>query len=200
LDARVLIFTIAISLLTGVLAGLAPALKTSRWHLSETLKEGGRGGEQRARPCAQPSWSQSRWRCAVPFDRAGLMIRSLSALWRVDPGFRPDNVLTFSLSLSPSMRTGSPDATRLLLRSLADQIASSPGIRGGFILGRPQFPWRARMTFSFGSRVSQTGESERMSMALVYRVEPGYLNGHGCSGSNTALLHRSDDQRLRPSW
>src|SRR5207247_10379556 len=43
LDARVMIFALAISLLTGILCGLVPALKTSRWHLSETLKEGGRG-------------------------------------------------------------------------------------------------------------------------------------------------------------
>jgi len=138
LDARVLIFTIAISLLTGVLAGLAPALKTSRWHLSETLKEGGRGRAARA-ACASHHVTVEMALALVLLIGAGLMIRSLSALWRVDPGFRPDNVLTFSLSLSPSMRTGSPDATRAALRELSDQIASSPGIRA--FHSRPaQFP------------------------------------------------------------
>ena len=40
---------------------------------------------------------------------AGLMIRSLSALWDIDPGFRAENVMTFGLSLSPSMRTAKPE-------------------------------------------------------------------------------------------
>src|SRR6266852_5324357 len=97
LDSRVMIFTVAISLLTGILSGLAPALKTARWRLSETLKEGGRGSSS-ARGRAQSVLVAVEMALAVVLlVGAGLMIRSLSALWNVDPGFRPDNVLTFSL-------------------------------------------------------------------------------------------------------
>jgi hypothetical protein len=49
LDYRVLIFTIGVTLLSGILAGIAPALKNSRWRLSETLKESGRGNTSRGR-------------------------------------------------------------------------------------------------------------------------------------------------------
>src|SRR5262249_38945332 len=91
LDARVLIFTFAISLITGLLSGLAPALKTSQWRLSETLKEGLRGaGGGRAR--AQGVFVAVEMAMAlVLLIGAGLMIRSLNALWNVDPGFSPDN-------------------------------------------------------------------------------------------------------------
>ena len=106
LDGRVLLFTLAISLLTGILSGLAPALKTSQWRLSETLKEGGRGaGGGRAR--AQGVLVAVEMALAlVLLIGAGLMIRSLSALWNVDPGFRPDNVLTFGSSFPPSIDGG----------------------------------------------------------------------------------------------
>jgi ABC-type antimicrobial peptide transport system permease subunit len=60
LDFRVLLFTLGISILTGVLADLAPALKTSQWRANETLKEGGRGASARGR--AQGFWWLSRWR------------------------------------------------------------------------------------------------------------------------------------------
>ncbi len=100
LDRRVLLFTVVISLLTGILAGLAPALKTSGWRLSETLKEGGRGasgGHGRAQGLLV---AVEMALALVLLIGAGLMIRSLSALWNVDPGFRPDNVWTFGLSLT----------------------------------------------------------------------------------------------------
>ena len=155
LDARVLIFTVAISLLTGILAGLAPALKTSQWRLSETLKEGGRGASS-GRGRAQGVLVAVEMALAlVLLIGAGLMIRSLSALWNVDPGFRPDNVLTFALSLSPSMRTASPEATRAALRELSDQLSSIAGRPGSFIFGGRNSSGRARTTCSSGSKASQ---------------------------------------------
>src|SRR6267143_4512725 len=108
LDARVLFFALAISLITGILAGLVPAIKSSQWRLSETLKEGGRGASS-GRVRAQSIFVAVEMALAfVLLIGAGLMIRSIAAIWNVDPGFRPDNVLTFGLSLSPSMNTASP--------------------------------------------------------------------------------------------
>ena len=60
---------------------------------------------------------------------AGLMIRSLTQLWRVDPGFRPDNVLTFGFSLPPSMMTASPTPfapLRQLMTSWPDSGVKRP--------------------------------------------------------------------------
>jgi hypothetical protein len=117
---------------------------------------------------------------------AGLMIRSLSALWKVDPGFRSDNVLTFSLSLSPSMRSGSPQATRVALHELSDQITSSPGIRAvSFSAGAIPLAGEDDLFFWIEGQPKPASQSE-MNMALVYRVEPGYLSAMGIPLSRAA--------------
>jgi predicted permease len=175
LDMRVLIFTVGLSVLTGILAGLTPALRMSRRRLSGTLKEGGRGVNT-AGSRAQGAFVAVEVALAlVLLVGAGLMIRSLSALWKVDPGFRSDNVLSFSLSLSPSMRSIDPQATRAALRSLSDQIASSPGVRAvSFSAGSIPLVGEDDLFFWVEGEPKPVTQSE-MSMALVYRVEPGYL-------------------------
>jgi predicted permease len=195
LDKRVLIFTVAISLFTGILAGLAPALRTSKWRLSETLKEGGRGASS-ARGRAQGVLVAVEMALAVVLlIGAGLMIRSLSALWNVDPGFRADNVLTFSLSLSPSMRTASPAATRAALRELSDQIASSPGVRAvSFSAGAIPLAGEDDLFFWVDGQPKPASQSE-MSMALVYRVEPGYLTAMGIPLKQGRFFTDQDDER-----
>jgi predicted permease len=195
LDTRVLVFTIAISLFTGILAGLAPALRTSKWRLSETLKEGGRGAS-RARGRAQGLMVAVEMALAVVLlIGAGLMIRSLSALWKVDPGFRSDNVLTFSLSLSPSMRQGSPEATRAALHELSDQIGSSPGVRAvSFSAGAIPLAGEDDLFFWFDGQPKPASQSE-MNMALVYRVEPGYLAAMGIPLKQGRFFNNQDDER-----
>jgi predicted permease len=198
LDSRVLIFTVAISLLTGILSGLAPALKTSRWRLSETLKEGGRGSSS-ARGRAQGVLVAVEMALAlVLLIGAGLMIRSLSALWNVDPGFRSDNVLTFSLSLSPSMRMGSPAATRAALRELSDQIASSPGVRAvSFSAGAIPLAGEDDLFFWIEGQPKPASQSV-MSMALVYRVEPGYLAAMGIPLKQGRFFSDQDNEKSQP--
>jgi predicted permease len=100
IDAGVLAFTSAVTVLTGVLFGLAPALRSSRVSLSETLKEGGRSqagsGHRRLRNLlvvAEIALS------LVLLIGAGLLIRSFIRVQQVEPGFAPQNVLSMRMSV-----------------------------------------------------------------------------------------------------
>ena len=98
LDSHVLFYSLGISVLTGIVFGLIPALKTLRPDTHETLKEGGRGSSG-ARHRAQSVFIVVEMAMAVVLlIGAGLMIRTLSALGNVNPGFDPRNVLTFAIS------------------------------------------------------------------------------------------------------
>ncbi len=179
LDRRVLIFTVVISVLTGILAGLAPALKTSQWRLSETLKEGGRGasgGHGRAQGVLV---AVEMALALVLLIGAGLMIRSLSALWNVDPGFRADNAWTFGLSLSPAMMNAKPEEIQAALNDLSDRLAATPGVKAhSFSDGGVPLQGADDLGFWLeGEPKPATGSD--MHTALVYRVEPGYLTAMG---------------------
>jgi predicted permease len=127
LDARVLLFTLAVSLFAGILFGLAPALKTSRVDLHEVLKESGRGSSG-ARHRLQGIFVAAEVALAlVLLVGAGLMIRSLAALWRVNPGFNPSHAITFDLSL-PNSASATPAETRARLRAFDAQMQSIPGV------------------------------------------------------------------------
>jgi predicted permease len=201
LDARALLFTVAISLLTGVLAGLAPALKSSQWRLAETLKEGGRtmgGGRHRAQGALVAVEIALALALLIG---AGLMIRSLSALWQVDPGFRPDNVLTFGLRFPPSIsmgRTASPEAARANLRELSDKLNSIPGVRAAsFSTGAAPLQSEDDLFFWLDGQPKPASTSE-MHMALVYRVEPGYLTAMGIPLKQGRFFTVQDEVRTQP--
>ena len=198
LDARVLFFTFAISLLTGILSGLAPALKSSQWGLSETLKEGGRGASS-GRVRAQGIFVAVEMALAlVLLIGAGLMIRSMAAVWNVDPGFRSDNVMTFGLSLSPSMRTASPATIRTTLRELSDQLNSTPGVRAAsFTEGAAPLQSEDDLFFWLEGQPKPASQSE-MHMTLVYIVEPSYLTAMGIPLKQGRFFTNQDDERSVP--
>jgi predicted permease len=198
MDGRVLVFTIVISVLTGILAGIAPALKTSKRSLSETLKEGGRGASS-GRGRAQGVLVAAEMALAlVLLVGAGLMIRSLSALWNVDPGFRADNVLTFGVSLSPAMKAATNEATHSALRELSDQIAAAPGVRAvSFSAGAIPLAGEDDLFFWVDGQPKPASQSE-MNMALVYRVEPGYLAALGIPLKRGRFFNDQDDERAQP--
>ena len=146
LDGRVLLFTLAISLLTGILSGLAPALKTSHWRLSETLKEGGRGaggGRHRAQGILV---AVEMALALVLFIGAGLMIRSINALWNVDPGFRAGKRVDVWTPFS-ALDGGRPTRRRFVppCASSVTNSARCHGVQRGFILdGRSSASKRRR--------------------------------------------------------
>ena len=195
MDARVVIFTVSLSLLAGILSGLAPALKTSRRQLSERLKEGARGTSS-ARGRAQGLLVTLEMALAlVLLIGAGLMIRSLNAIWKVDPGFNSENVLTFGLSLSPAMKTAKPEAIHAALSELSDQIAAAPGVSAvSLSAGAIPLAGEDDLFFWIDGQPKPASQSE-MNMALVYRVEPGYLTAMGIPLKRGRFFSNQDDAR-----
>src|SRR5262249_29174949 len=100
LDGGVVGFTLLLSLLTGIVFGLIPAIQSSRVDVQATLKEGGSAGESR-----QSNWLRSLLVIAevaaafILLIGAGLTIKTFIHLQRADAGLRSDNVLTMSLTL-----------------------------------------------------------------------------------------------------
>lgn len=198
LDLRVLFFTLAISLITGVLAGLAPAIKSAQWGLSETLKDGGRGAST-GRGRAQAIFVTVEMALAlILLIGAGLMIRSLSAIWNVDPGFRADNVLTFGLSLPPSVREAGPNALRNSLRELSQNIGSTPGVQAvSFSNAGIPILSEDDLFFWLADQPKPASQSE-MNMALIYRVEPDYLTVMRIPLKQGRFFTAQDDERSTP--
>ncbi len=174
LDGRVLLFTLAAAVLAGILFGLVPALKTSRADLQETLKEGGRGLSG-SRHRAQRVFVVVEVALAlVLLAGAGLMIRSLAKLWRIDPGFDPHNVLTFYMSF-PS-RTDSPEVVRATWRQLYDSLSAVPGIQAAS-LDASAVPMASESDLPFWlERQPKPSTQAEMKLTLFYIVQPDYLN------------------------
>lgn len=129
LDWRVLGFTLAVSLLTGLVFGLVPALHSAKTQLTETLKEGGRSGAAGARRNHTRSVLVvvELAVAVVLLVGAGLLIQSLWRLRQVNPGFQTQNVLTFSLALPERYPT---DKQAVFFHDLVAQVESLPGVQG----------------------------------------------------------------------
>ncbi|HTS13380.1 MAG TPA: ABC transporter permease [Candidatus Limnocylindrales bacterium] len=175
MDPRVLLFTVAIALLAGVLFGLAPAMSVSRTKLQDNLKEGGRGASgSRHRLHAILVVAETAL-ALVLLVGAGLMVRSLVRLWNVNPGFNPKNVLTFGLSLAPSMRNTSPAAIRATFRDVDSTLASVPGIEA-VSMSWGAFPMQGddEWLFWMQGQPKPTNQSD-MKWTLEYVVDPDYI-------------------------
>jgi putative ABC transport system permease protein len=138
-DARVFAFTLGLTILTGLLFGLAPALQSSRIDLNERLKEGGRGGSGggthiRMRRLMMVSEIALSFMLLVG---AGLLIKSFMRLRDVSPGFNPENVLTMRVSLMPSKYPKGEPRVQLLNQGLA-RLKTLPGVESsGAVLSLP---------------------------------------------------------------
>jgi len=179
LDARALIFTVVISLGCGIFFGLAPALKTGARNLHDTLKEGGRGGSG-SRHRAQGIFVVVEMALAlVLLVSAGLMVRSLTALWHVDPGFDSHNVLTFGVALPPSMRNASIAGIRAALRVVDQQLKAAPGVKA-VSLSWAAVPLAGDDEDTFWIEGKPKPETDNdLSWSISYVVEEDYLKVMG---------------------
>jgi putative ABC transport system permease protein len=130
LDARVLAFALGVSLVTGWLFGLAPALQLAKPQMQSFLKEGARGGGEGAR------WNRVRgvfviFQVALSLlllVSAGLLIRSFDRLLRVNVGFNPENLLSLEYRL-PRNKYVKPEAQWNFHRQVTEQIQQIPGVQ-----------------------------------------------------------------------
>jgi putative ABC transport system permease protein len=128
IDIVVLLFSLAVSVLAGLLFGLAPALQQWRAAPQEALRAGGRGMVGETRGWMRRALVMAEVAMAlVILIGAGLLVRSFAALQRVDPGFDARGVATFQLAL-PRSRYDSTDKLRAFYLDLTARLAALPGV------------------------------------------------------------------------
>jgi predicted permease len=193
LDSHVLLFTAGVSILTGLVFGLAPAIKMLRPQLSETLKEGGRGSSG-VRHRTQSIFVVVEMAMAlVLLVGAGLMIRSLAALWGINPGFDPHNALAFATSL-----TSDPSVTAAQLRSkyreTERQFASVPGVESvSTVGGSLPMTGDSEVPFWLEGQAPPANQND-MTFALFYLVTPPYQQAMRIPIQRGRFLSDRDDE------
>ncbi|HEX2328507.1 MAG TPA: ABC transporter permease [Candidatus Angelobacter sp.] len=171
LDTKVLLFTAALTVLTGLLFGLAPALLASRVNLNEAMREGGRGSGGSAR--------YTRLRSGLVIAEtavgvmlligAGLLIRSMHRLSHVDLGFAPDHIITASFEISQTKYK--PDQQDRFITELLNRLRSIPGVTSAGAIG--QLPLsNDDWSISFNILERPLPKSQHHS-AGFYQVSPG---------------------------
>jgi predicted permease len=194
LDGGVLLFTLGISALTGILFGLVPALRLLRPDLQQALKAGGRGSS------GAPQRTQSVFVAAeigmalVLLIGAGLMIRTLQALWAVNPGFDPRNAVSFSLSLTPGQTRTAGDL-RAKYRESLRAFESVPGVTHVSLLGG-SLPMSGDSEVPFWREDRPRPENlNDMPETLFYLVTPGYFPAMRIPLRTGRFLTDRDDER-----
>jgi putative ABC transport system permease protein len=175
-DAPVLCFTIAATLLTTILFGLAPALAAAHVGLLENLKEGGRGAGESAR--------RSRFRAGLVVAEvalalllligATLTVRSLARLMDVDPGFKPEGVLTAQLTL-PQSSYPEPVRRGNFFKALLERLAAAPGVEAAGMVSHLPFGGgkSGSDVITEGSPPPRPGDHR--IVAFVRAIDPEYL-------------------------
>ncbi len=174
IDSRVLGFTAGISLLTGIVFGLAPALHASALDVNETLKEGAKGSRGTRHGVVGKVLVVSEIALSLMLlAGAGLLVRTLGKLNDVYPGFRSQNVLSMSIGL-PSVTYPEGSAKSVsFYRDLLDQVSALPGVQSAAAVSiLPLGGDFDTVATEVGGRDYGPGEEPYPER---YRVTPGYF-------------------------
>jgi putative ABC transport system permease protein len=176
------LFTLAVSLLTAVLFGLAPAFQASNSDLNNALREGGRGTTSSGGIMRRLLATSEIALAMVLLVGAGLMINTLLRLRQVDPGFDPKNLLTTTIQLPEGdkymervpggdMERAKPTVS-IFYQRLLERVSALPGVESaGSITGLPTH-FSAGYTFSI---VGQPSPPDRRPQASYSQVSPSFL-------------------------
>ena len=177
LDGRVLLFTLGVSLLTGIIFGLAPALGSAKTGLHDTLKEGGR----RSTAGGRRHWLRSTLVVTevalslVLLVGAGLLIKSFLRILDTDPGFKPQNLLTMQLALNPKKDEGAKVLN--FFNDLNRRIAGLPGVEAAAFSNGIPLGGTADTSFAIVGRPKP--EPGNQPQTMMYITGPEYLQTMG---------------------
>jgi putative ABC transport system permease protein len=200
-DGRVLTFTLSLSVLTGIVFGLAPALQASHLDLNEALKEGGRSvtGGKRTRRLRGALVVAEIALSLVLLAGAGLLINSFWHLTQVSPGFKTDNLLTMQIALPESKYPpGEPHRVQALYRQLLERVATLPGVQS--VGATSSLPLAAG---GWGKLLSVEGRPAPPSLETIplvqYRhVSANYFSTLGVSPVKGRLFTEQDNANSPP--
>jgi putative ABC transport system permease protein len=194
IDARVLAFTGGLAIVTGVLFGLVPAFHAARPDIAQMLRESvrgsSRGGAHRTRSVLVVA---EMTLAVILLVGAGLLIRSFVRLINVDPGFNPQSVVAFNLSL-PSAKYEYERNVRALVSELTTRLDKLPGTKAvGVTFGRPlENSGMIRTTFEVKGWAPSTPQNRRVSQ--VHMTSPGYFAAMGIPLVRGRLYTRAEDR------
>ena len=177
-DRTVMAFAAGLSVLTGILFGLAPALQLMRRATAQSLREGGRGLLAGRGHRLRGGLIVGQMALAMMLlAGAGLLIRSFTQLRRVDPGFRPGSALTFRIAL-PESAYKDESARAAFFDVLLTRLAVLPGVRSvGAVQGLPLSGMR--FSFSFEVKGRPPLPPARQPSMEVRVASPGYFQAIG---------------------
>jgi putative ABC transport system permease protein len=200
LDTGVFLYTLAITVVSGVLSGIAPALLSSRTNLSETLKESGRGS----------SGGSTRYRlrgalvvgevalALILLVGAGLMVKGFQNLLNVNESYNPETLLTMNLSL-PEIQYREPAARRNFHEQVLHRLGTVPGVQTASIVTYVPYADGGQVgsnDFSIEGRpLAQRGE---LRNAIIETTVPGYFNQLNIALRDGRLLADSDGADTQP--
>jgi putative ABC transport system permease protein len=176
LDVPVLLFATALSVLTGVIFGIAPAIQATRVDIREALNEEGRGspaGGARHQRMRSALVVAEVALALVLLVGAGLMMRSFASLQRVEPGFDPSRLLVIDLPLSPV--TYREDAVRTaMVQRVIDRVRALPGVTDAAVgTTLPMTGGGAAIHFNIAGRPPKSPSEYKLAGYRV--VSPGYF-------------------------
>jgi predicted permease len=192
LSGVVLAFTAGISIVASLLFGLTPAIQSARADVNETLKEAGRGNTGQGR--SQRILVVVEVALALVLTAsAGLMIRTMTRLWQVDPGFDPTHVLDFGVAGSPAVH-GTPLAVRNGFDETMERIRAVPGVQGvSIMLGGVPMAGDSEMPYWVEGR-PKPAEQSQMTEALFYGIDPQYFDVMKIPLRRGRLLNTHDNE------
>jgi predicted permease len=194
LDWRVLLFTAVLSIVTGIVFGLAPAMRLLKPKLSETMNEaGGRGSSGKRHRLQKLLVAAEMALAVVLLIGAGLMIRSIALLWGIDPGFDTRNVMSFAIALSPNAAE-TPGMLRAKYREGLRQFGAVPGVQSVSMMGGA-LPMTGDSEVPFWREGQPKPQNQAdMTFALFYLVNPGYVDAMKIPVQRGRFFTEQDDE------